>query len=194
MVRGMDAALYILSLDKKHELFNKNLRTQNGKTFYEGNIRLNQYMHLAQNIYLAKYGEPLMDSVFYAYDNGVVDPDVQENYLVLLERKDKNVVMEENGKRFLDAVCKAFRNATLDELIELSHEDQENGLISTIIIRRMTEKWTQWLIKKNIQSNMQIWSKFWKGWKHDISGVSSIKNKMQRFACGGEPSGSLFSL
>ena len=127
MVRGMDAALYILSLDKKHELFNKNLCTQNGRTFYEGNARLNEYMHLAQNIYIAKYGEPLMDSVFYAYDNGAVDPNVQENYPVLLERKDNNVVMEENGKRFLNAVYKAFRNGTLDELIELSKEDSEWG-------------------------------------------------------------------
>lgn len=125
MIRGIDAALYILSLDKKHELFNKNLRTQNGRRFYEGNARLNKYMHLAQNIYIAKYGEPLMDSVFYAYDNGAVDPKIQENYSVLLERKDKNVVMEDNAKKFLDAIYKAFRNATLDELIELSHEDSE---------------------------------------------------------------------
>lgn len=125
MIRGIDAALYILGLDKKHELFNKNLRTQNGRRFYEGNARLNKYMHLAQNIYIAKYGKPLMDSVFYAYDNGAVDPKVQENYSVLLERKDKNVVIEENEKKFLDAIYKAFRNATLDELIELSHEDSE---------------------------------------------------------------------
>ena len=125
MIRGIDAALYILSLDKKHELFNKNLRTQNGRRFYEGNARLNKYMHLAQNIYIAKYGEPLMDSVFYAYDNGAVDPKIRENYSVLLERKDKNVVMEDNEKKFLDAIYKAFRNATLDELIELSHEDSE---------------------------------------------------------------------
>lgn len=125
MIRGIDAALYILGLDKKHELFNKNLRTQNGRKFYEGNARLNKYMHLAQNIYIAKYGKPLMDSVFYAYDNGAVDPKVQENYSILLERKDKNVVMEENERKFLDAIYKAFRNATLDELIELSHEDSE---------------------------------------------------------------------
>ena len=125
MIRGIDAALYIMSLDKNHELFNKTLRTQNGRRFYEGNARLNKYMHLAQNIYIAKYGKPLMDSVFYAYDNGAVDPKVQENYSVLLERRDQNIVLEENEKRFLDAIYKAFQNATLDELIELSHEDSE---------------------------------------------------------------------
>lgn len=125
MIRGIDVALYILSLDKKHELFNKTLRIQNGRKFYEGNARLNKYMHLAQNIYIAKYGKPLMDSVFYAYDNGAVDPKVQENYSVLLERRDQNIVLAENERRFLDAIYKAFQNATLDELIELSHEDSE---------------------------------------------------------------------
>lgn len=125
MIRGIDAALYILSLDKEHELFNKTLCTKNGRRFYEGNARLNKYMHLAQNIYIAKYGRPLMDSVFYAYDNGAVDPKVQENYSVLLERRDQNVVLEENEKKFLNAIYRAFQNATLDELIELSHEDSE---------------------------------------------------------------------
>lgn len=125
MIRDIDVALYILSLDKKHELFNKTLRTQNGRQFYEGNARLNKYMHLAQNIYIAKYGKPLMDSVFYAYDNGAVDPKVQENYSVLLEKREPDVVLAENERKFLDAIYKAFQNATLDELIELSHEDSE---------------------------------------------------------------------
>lgn len=125
MIRGIDAALYILSLDEDHKLFDKTLRTQNGRRFYEGNARLNKYLHLAQNIYIAKYGEPLMDSIFYAYDNGAVDPKVQENYSVLLERRNQNVVLPENEKKFLNAIYKAFKNATLDELIELSHEDSE---------------------------------------------------------------------
>ena len=125
MIRGIDAAIYILSLDKEHELFNKTLREQNGRTFYEGNARLNKYMHLAQNIYIAKYQKPLMDSVFYAYDNGAVDPNVQENYSVLLERRNQNIMLPETEKKFLDTIYAAFQHATLDELIELSHEDSE---------------------------------------------------------------------
>ncbi|MCD8011911.1 MAG: SocA family protein [Lachnospiraceae bacterium] len=125
MIRGMDAALYILSLDREHRLFDKTLRSQNGRTFYEGNARLNKYLHLAQNIYIAKYQKPLMDSVFYAYDNGAVDPRVQENYSVLLERRDMDIVLPEDEKKFLDKIYKVFQNATLDELIELSHEDSE---------------------------------------------------------------------
>lgn len=125
MMKGIDVARYFLSLDKHSEIFNKNLRTQNGRTFYEGNARLNKYMHLAQNIYIAKYGIPLMDSVFYAYDNGAVDPVVQENYSVILERRNQTITLPEKEQRFLDSIFKAFRNAPLDELIELSHEDSE---------------------------------------------------------------------
>ena len=125
MMKGIDVARYFLSLDKDGEIFNKELRTQNGRTFYEGNARLNKYMHLAQNIYIAKYGTLLMDSVFYAYDNGAVDPEVQKNYSVLLERKNENVSMPEREKNFLSGIFKAFRNASLDELIEMSHEDSE---------------------------------------------------------------------
>lgn len=125
MMKGIDVARYFLSLDKNGEIFNKILRTQNGRTFYEGNARLNKYMHLAQNIYIAKYGALLMDSVFYAYDNGAVDPVVQESYSVLLERRDQAVSLQEREQRFLDSIFKAFYNATLDELIELSHEDSE---------------------------------------------------------------------
>lgn len=125
MVRSIDAASYILSLDKKRKLFTKSLREQNGRMFYEGNARLNKYLHLAQNIYIAKYGEPLLDSEFYAYDNGAVDPKVQENFSVLFERRDFQVTLGDNEKRFIDVIYKAFQNATLDELIELSHEDSE---------------------------------------------------------------------
>lgn len=125
VLRGIDVAKYFISLDTDHELFNKTLRTQNGRTFYEGNARLNKYMHLAQNIYIAKYGRKLMDSTFYAYDNGAVDPMIQENYGAILRLENKEVEMSEEDRKFLNSIYKAFQNASLDELIELSHEDSE---------------------------------------------------------------------
>ncbi len=125
MLKGVDVAIYFLSLDTGHDVFNKGILSKNGRKFYEGNARLNKYLHMAQNIYIAKYGKPLMDSVFYAYDNGAVDPNVQEKYSVLLNMRNKPVSIGEDEKDFLDRVYRAFRNATLDELIELSHEDPE---------------------------------------------------------------------
>ena len=125
MMKNIDVARYFLNQDKSGEIFNKEHRKQNGRMFYEGNARLNKYMHLAQNIYIAKYGIPLMDSVFYAYDNGAVDPEVQKNYSVLLERKNESVNVPAREEKFLTGIFKAFRNASLDELIEMSHEDSE---------------------------------------------------------------------
>ncbi len=61
----------------------------------------------------------------YAYDNGAVDPNVQERYSVLLERRNQPITITDQEKKFLDSIYKAFYNASLDELIELSHEDSE---------------------------------------------------------------------
>lgn len=125
MLKGVEVARYFLELDKEQKIFNKKVLTKNGRKFYEGNARLNKYMHLAQNIYIAKYGKPLMDSVFYAYDNGAVDPNVQENYSVLLEMRNCPVSIGDADRKFLYSIYMAFMNAELDELIELSHEDSE---------------------------------------------------------------------
>lgn len=125
MLRGIDVARYFLSLDNERKLFNRDLRHQNGRTFYEGNARLNKYLHLAQNIYIAKYGKPMMDSIFYAYDNGAVDPKVQESYSVLLNSQDTVPEIPNEEAEYLRKIFKAFYHASLDELIELSHEDSE---------------------------------------------------------------------
>lgn len=125
MVRGFDAARYILSKDTDCDLFNKRLISKNGRNFYEGNARLNKYLHLAQNIYIAKTGEPLLDSTFYAYDNGAVVPEIQETYAVLLNQKNNTNELPKEIKDFLDKIFVVFKNASLDELIELSHEDSE---------------------------------------------------------------------
>lgn len=125
MLKGVDVARYFLGLDKEQKLFNKEVLTKNGREFYEGNARLNKYLHMAQNIFIAKYGKPLMDSVFYAYDNGAVDPNVQEKYSILLNMRDNPVFIGKDEKEYLDNIYKAFKNASLDELIELSHEDPE---------------------------------------------------------------------
>lgn len=125
MLSGIKVAMYFLGLDKEHKVFNKEVVVKNGRKFYKGNARLNKYLHMAQNIYIAKYGEPLMDSVFYAYDNGAVDPNVQENYSVLLHKNKSQVSIEDPERKYLDSIYKAFQNASLEELIELSHEDPE---------------------------------------------------------------------
>lgn len=117
-------ANYLLSKDTSKSLFNKNLVRKNGRSFYEGNARLNKYLHLAQNIYIAKTGEKLFSEDLYAYDNGAVAPSVQTNYSILLSRNEVST-LPGDIQSYLDKIYAVFENATLDELIELSHEDSE---------------------------------------------------------------------
>ena len=124
MIRARDVAKYFLNKDKDHSLFTKNLVEKNGRKFYEGNARLNKYLHMAQNFYIAGTGEKLFEDDLYAYDNGAVAADVQENFAILLSRKGEPQ-LEEGICDFLDRVYVILQNATLDELIELSHEDSE---------------------------------------------------------------------
>ena len=127
MLDAKDVSIYFLQKDKTKKFFNKNLMNKNGRSFYEGNARLNKFLHLAQNIYIAKTGEKLIEIDFYAYDNGAVIPEIQEDYQILLKKRDEymDFVFPENQKRFLDAFYQVFIKASVDELMQLSHEDQE---------------------------------------------------------------------
>ena len=124
MLKAMDVARYFLSKDSNRNVFTKDLTEKNGRRFYAGNARLNKYLHMAQNFYIAKTGGKLFEDDLYAYDNGAVALNVQENYAVLQSRKDIPT-LEPDAKEFLDRIYKLLENATLDELIELSHEDSE---------------------------------------------------------------------
>lgn len=125
MLQDISIARYFLSKDVNHKLFNtRNLISKCERTFYEGNARLNKYLHLAQNIYIAKTGNKLFAEDLYAYDNGAITLNVQENYSTLLNKTDiPNLTSD--IQIFLDKIYKMLENATLDELIELSHEDSE---------------------------------------------------------------------
>lgn len=124
MLKAIDIASYFINKDTDRLLFNKEFIHKNGRGFYEGNARLNKYLHLAQNIYIAKTGGKLFNEDLYAYDNGGVVLSVQENYSILLNTK-RGVVIPEDVCIFLDKIYKIFENASIDELIELSHEDNE---------------------------------------------------------------------
>lgn len=119
-----DLANYFLSLDPDRQYFNQKLIVRNGSTFYEGNARLNKYMHLAQNIYIAMTGNLLIDSPFYAYNNGAVIPDIQRDYRVLLNSRNEYHGISDEQMLFLRKIFEAFKNADIDEIIEIDHEDK----------------------------------------------------------------------
>lgn len=125
MLNVIDVANYFLKKDKGGELFNKKLITRSGNTFYESNTRMNIYIQLTQNVYIAKIGKKLIDVDFYAYDNGVVALEIQGHYQYLLSNINnvKDFPFSKEEKDFLDKMYVALENAGIDELIEISRED-----------------------------------------------------------------------
>lgn len=124
LIKGVDVARYFLAKDPERKIFNTKVITRNHRDFYEGNARLNKYLHLAQNLWIAKTGQKLFSDDLYAYDNGGVVINVMENYSPIIHQN-KIVDLPEEVANFLDKFYKAFKNASIDELIELSHEDSE---------------------------------------------------------------------
>ncbi len=125
-MEGITAAEFFVTLNKKNETFDRTLFKRYGKTFYQGDIRLNVYLQMAQVIYIAKTGAPLIHSSFYAYEIGAVIPAVSSSYSRLIgdTSKESGVVSVNNDERlFLEKIDHMFQNATMEILIELSQED-----------------------------------------------------------------------
>lgn len=125
MLKALDVAKYFLYLDIGNGKFNDKLVTMNGKTFYEGSARLNKYLHIAQNLYIALTGSKLFGEDLYAFDNGAVVPSVREKYILLYRTVKGKPEIQPEYISFLDKVHMVLSNATLVELIEISHEDGE---------------------------------------------------------------------
>ncbi len=126
MYRARDIANYFLQLDKSGEMFNAtDLMEANSRRFWTGNARLNKYLHLAQNIYFAKNGRHLFKDNLYAYDNGGVVTDVQENYTMLIAKRNEASCdcISEEDRVFLKKLSMILSDATIEELMRLSHED-----------------------------------------------------------------------
>ena len=123
MLTATQVAEFFLSKDKDHKEFNTKTTTRAGRTFYVGNARLNKYLHLAENLYIAKTGNLLFSDPLYAYDNGAVVLDVQKGYVNLLNNYHNTDYIPDTITEFLDKFYDMFQNATLNELIQLSHED-----------------------------------------------------------------------
>lgn len=124
MLSVKEVAQYFLSKDPQRKNFNKNVIEYNDRKSYEGNIRLNKYLFLAQVVYLAKYNKRLFEDDFLAYDNGPVVKDIVENYGII-NNKNNEVDILPNIKDFLDKIYLSLENATYEELIEITYEDPE---------------------------------------------------------------------
>ena len=124
MLKAKSVAEYFLSKDQKRELFNKNIVIYNDRKSYEGNVRLNKYLFLAQVVYMAKFNSKLFSDNFRAYDNGPVIETIMNSYSRLSGKENKDI-LNEDTRRFLDKIYLSLENATYEELIEITHEDPE---------------------------------------------------------------------
>lgn len=125
MEKVEDIAKYILSLDKNDDVFINKLITLNGRNCYEGNVRLNKYLHIMQMVYFAMTDNKLFDEDMYAFDNGVVVNDVMNNYGYLKKNKDKYVIKDNDIKSYVRKMFNILKYAPLNDLIEISHQDEE---------------------------------------------------------------------
>lgn len=124
MMKAEVIAKYYLSKDSDRVLFNNNVVVKNNRKFYEGNARLNKYLFLSQVVYLAKYERKLISDNFVAYDNGPVIKDIINEYPIISSRRE-TVTIPDDVKVFLDKIYESLKNASYEELIEITHEDPE---------------------------------------------------------------------
>lgn len=126
MLNAQDIAKFFFYLDKDNRLFPYNdIVELQGSTMYIGNVRLNKYLHIAQNLYIAMYGKELFSNDMYAYKNGAIVKDVQINYQALKRDEYNPSAINDETKAFLYKIYKILENAPLDDLIKISHEDPE---------------------------------------------------------------------
>lgn len=125
MEKVENIAKYILSLDKDDNIFVNKLITLQGRDCYEGNVRLNKYLHIMQMVYLAMTDSKLFAEDMYAFDNGVVINEVMNNYAHLKSTKDSYNIADENVKNYIEKMFNILKYAPLEDLIEISHQDEE---------------------------------------------------------------------
>lgn len=125
MEKVENIAKYLLSLDKKNDVFTNNIIDINNHTSYEGNVRLNKYLHIIQMVYIAINGNKLFDEKMYAYENGVVVEEVMNNYKYLFNHKNEYQFNCSDTSLFVRKLFNVLKNAPLEDLIEISHQDEE---------------------------------------------------------------------
>ncbi len=152
-MKAIDVVKYYLSKDINRELFNNNIIVKNDRKSYEGNVRLNKYLFLTQVVYIAKYGKELFDDDFVAYINGPVIKDIVNNFPHIPRLKDEVNILPET-KVFLDKIYDSLKNASCEELIDITHEDPEWIRLSSNTYNAP---------KMNLVKNAEIYKKRYKG-------------------------------
>ena len=108
MEKVEDIAKYILSLDKNNDIFVNKLLTLHGRNCYEGNARLNKYLHIMQMVYFAMTDNKLFNEDMYAFDNGVVVNMVMNDYSYLKSNKETYNITDKSVKLYIEKIIMIF--------------------------------------------------------------------------------------
>ena len=123
MYSAETVANLFLSLDENRDFYDDRLIGMNSRQFIKGSARLNKFLQLAQNLYIAKYGQLLFPENIYAYDNGGLVNEIQSGYRKLTNKAPDGFAIDKETEDFLKRVFWLLKNASIEELIEISHQD-----------------------------------------------------------------------
>ena len=123
MLHAETIAKYILERDKDGSsyLFPRELEGRKQERFDKGNIRLNQYLHIFQNLWIAKTGEKLFAENMVAEKYGGVVPEVWERYLAFAASEE----MSPDVAVWIDKMCNIMDYAEVYELTDYTLDDPE---------------------------------------------------------------------
>lgn len=125
MERAKNIAKYLLYLDKNEEVFLNKIINSNNRNCYEGNVRLNKYLHIMQIVYIAMTGNKLFDDDISAFDNGVVVTSIVNNYSYLKSKKESSIIADDSIKTFVKKMFTILKYAPLEDLAQIFHQDGE---------------------------------------------------------------------
>lgn len=124
MPNAIDIANYFINLDTEMTVFDRALVEIDDMVYYAGNLRINKYLHMAQNIFVSLTGGRLFEDDMVARETGAISLAVQDRYVLLLHEKAVPELAPEICS-FLNWLYQLLRDVSLDDLIELSRQDPE---------------------------------------------------------------------
>ena len=123
MLHAETIAKHIIERDKNgcSYLFPSSGPRGNWRDFDKGNVRLNQYLHILQNLWIAKTGEKLFAENMMAEKYGGVVPEVWERYLAFAASEE----MSPDVAAWIDRMCDIMDYAEVYELTDYTLDDPE---------------------------------------------------------------------
>ena len=126
MLSAMQVGKYILDKDTDKAVFTRDKIIIKDKEYIDGNIRINEYLHLAQILYMALENDVLFMDDLYAYDGGVIIMETFENYSAIVYEKPAGFFeFPKKKKQFVNKIYEYLKPMTTQKILNLSHMDKE---------------------------------------------------------------------